>query len=62
MVIGMTEPLDGVEINEYRQIAAKVNGILVTFLVDIGTTVSLLNYDIPQISGEKVIIKGLVGE
>lgn len=58
----MMEPLDGVEVNEYGQITAKVNGIFFNFLVDAGATLALLNDNIPQISGEKVLIKGVVGE
>uniref|UniRef100_A0A663FFP7 ribonuclease H n=1 Tax=Aquila chrysaetos chrysaetos TaxID=223781 RepID=A0A663FFP7_AQUCH len=40
----------------------KVNSILVTFLVDTGATLSLLNFEIPQMSNEAVIIRGVVVE
>uniref|UniRef100_A0A663E1S1 ribonuclease H n=1 Tax=Aquila chrysaetos chrysaetos TaxID=223781 RepID=A0A663E1S1_AQUCH len=41
-------------------ISGKVNGILVTFLVDTGAT--LLNFEVPQISNETVMVQGVVGE
>lgn len=48
----------GIKVDERGQISAKVNGNFVTFLVDTGAALFLLNYEIPQVSNETVIILG----
>lgn len=54
----------GVKVDERGQTSAKVNGSFVTFLADTGATLSLLNFQISQVSDEALIIRGVgvVGE
>lgn len=42
-------------------VIAEVDGLEVTFLVDTGATLSLLNFDLPEKSLETVTIKGVLG-
>ncbi|XP_064929372.1 protein NYNRIN-like isoform X1 [Columba livia] len=49
------------EISSTGHVLADVNGKSVSFLVDTGATLSLLNFDVPQTSQEMIAIKGVTG-
>jgi len=51
----------GVKVDHNGHVTAKVNGTFVNFLVDTGATMSLLNSFVPQLSGEKIKVDGVVG-
>jgi len=51
----------GVKVDHNGHVTAKVNGTFVNFLLDMGETISLLKFFVPQLSGEKIKVDGVVG-
>jgi len=50
-----------VKVDHNGHVTAKVNGTFVNFLINMGETISLLNFFVLQLSGEEIKVDEVVG-